>query len=416
MPRGSRLPNHSRPLPYSPCADPSFGTLFHGTCLAEITGVKLRPHVPVAIFLTSFHPGGTERQMVELARTLDRSRFTVHLACFRREGAWLARAVERASIDEFRLTSFARPGAVRCARQFARWCRNRGILVLQTCDFYANVFGLLAGAWARVPVRIGSRREIKADKTAAQLRLQRFAFSMAHKVVANSTAAANAVAREGVPAGRIETIRNGLDISAFPARPRARGALRTIVTVANLRPEKRHEILLSAMRTVIARHPDARLLIVGVGPRRRALQALAADWGLTSFVQFLGHQEDVGAALAAADIFALASRSEASPNALIEAMAAGLPSVATAVGGIPEIVVDGETGLLVPADDAASFARALLRLMDEPALAERMGAAARQRAIERHSYDRMARAFEQLYLSQLEARSRIPGRSPLPVS
>jgi glycosyltransferase involved in cell wall biosynthesis len=354
--------------------------------------------------------------MVELARLLDPSRFAVRLACFRREGAWLPRAAERATIDEFRITSFARPGAVRCARQFARWCRNHGILVLQTCDFYANVIGLLAGAWARVPVRIGSRREINADKTAGQMRLQRFAFSMAHKVVANSTAAANAVAGEGVPAERIEVIRNGLDISAIPGRQRAREAVRTIVIVANLRAEKRHEVLLSAMRTVTARHPDARLLIVGAGPRRRALQALAADWGLTSFVQFLGHQDDVGAALAAADIFALASRSEASPNALIEAMAAGLPAVATAVGGVPEIVSDGETGLLVPVDDAAAFARALLRLMDEPALAARMGAAARRRAIERHSFDRMTAAFEQLYLSQLGARSRIPGRSPLPVS
>jgi glycosyltransferase involved in cell wall biosynthesis len=378
--------------------------------------VKLRPQVPVAIFLTSFDPGGTERQMVELARTLDPSQFTVHLACFKRQGAWLARAAERASVDEFPLKGFARPGAVRCARQFARWCRDRGILVLQTCDFYANVVGLLAGAWARVPVRIGSRREINADKTAAQIRLQRFAYSMAHKVVANSTAAANAVAREGVPAGRIEIIRNGLDISSIPARQRARGAPRTVVTVGNLRAEKRHEVLLSAMRTVTARHPDARLLIVGAGPRRRALQALATDWGLTSFVQFLGHRDDIGAALNAADIFALPSRTEASPNAVIEAMAAGLPVVATAVGGVPELVAHGETGLLVPVEDAAAFARALLQLMDDPAAAERMGVTARRRAVERHSFDRMTRAFEQLYLSQLEARSRLTGRSPLPVS
>jgi glycosyltransferase involved in cell wall biosynthesis len=354
--------------------------------------------------------------MVELARLLDRSRFTVHLACLKREGAWLARAAERAPIDEFRLTSFARPSAVRCARQFARWCRHRGILVLQTCDLYANVLGLLAGAWAGVPVRIGSRREIKADKTAAQLHLQRFAFSMAHKVVANSGAAASALEREGLPSQRIEIIRNGLDLSAVSPRPHGTRAPRTIVTVANLRPEKRHEVLLSAMRLVAARHPDARLVIVGDGPRRRALQALAADWGLTGAVHFAGHQEDVGAVLAGADIFALASRSEASPNALIEAMAAGLPAVATAVGGIPELVADGETGLLASVDDAAAVARGLLQLMEDPALAERMGAAARRRAAERHSFDRMTRAFEQLYLAQLEARSRIAGRSPLPVS
>jgi L-malate glycosyltransferase len=378
--------------------------------------VKLRPQVSVGIFLTSFHPGGTERQMVELARTLDPSQFTVHLACLKRDGAWLARAAERAPVDEFPLRGFARPGAIRCARQFARWCRDHGILVLQTCDFYANVIGLLGGAWARVPVRIGSRREINAGKTAAQMRLQRFAFSLAHKIVANCTAAANALEHEGVPAERIEIIRNGLDLSAIAPRPNRNGARRTIVTVANLRAEKRHEVLLSAMRIVAAQQPAARLIIVGDGPRRRALQALTVDWGLTGAVQFVGHQDDVGAALTAADIFALASSTEASPNALIEAMAAGLPAVATAAGGVPELVAHGETGLLVPVEDAAAFARALLQLMDEPAHAERLGAAARRRAVERHSFDRMTQAFEELYLSQLEARSRLAGRSPLPVS
>jgi glycosyltransferase involved in cell wall biosynthesis len=354
--------------------------------------------------------------MVELARALDPSRFTVHLACFRREGAWLPRAGERAAIAEFPIASLARPGAVRCARLFARWCRAHRIQVLQTCDLYTNIIGLLAGAWAGVSVRVGSRREINADKTDGQIRLQRLALGTAHKIVANSAAAADALEHEGVPAGRIEIIRNGLDLAAIAPRPHRDGPARTIVTVANLRAEKRHEVLLSAMRIVCARHPDARLIIVGDGPRRRALQALAIDWGLTGAVQFVGHRDDVGAALSAADIFALASRTEASPNALLEAMAAGLPAVATSVGGIPEIIDPGSTGVLAPVDDAAGFARGLLRLMDDPELARRMGASARQRVTERHSFDRMARAFEQLYLSQLEDRSRLPRRSPVPVS
>jgi L-malate glycosyltransferase len=377
--------------------------------------VKPRSQVPVAIFLTSFHPGGTERQMVELARRLDPSRFTVHMACLRREGAWLSRAAERAaSIAEFSIGGLATPGALAAARRFARWCRLHGILVLQTCDLYANILGLLAGAWARVPVRIGSRREINPDKSAGQIRLQRLAYAAAHAVVANSAAAADALGKEGVPTERIEVIRNGLDVSAFTPQPR-RGAACTIVTLANLRSEKRHELLFAAMRIVAVRHPGARLRVVGDGPRRRELEQLVADWGLAGRIEFLGHQTDVASALAAADIFALASRSEASPNALIEAMAAGLPAVATAAGGVPEILADGETGLLVPVDDASALARALLRLMDEPSLADRMGEAARRRAVDRYSFDRMTQAFERLYLSRLEACADASRRFPLPV-
>jgi glycosyltransferase involved in cell wall biosynthesis len=354
--------------------------------------------------------------MVELVRRLDPSRFKVHVACFHRQGSWLSRVAERAaSVVEFPIRGFARPSAVGCAQRFARWCRAEGIAVLQTCDLYANVLGLVAGAWARVPVRIGSRREINPDKTAAQIRLQRLAYNAAHMIVANSSAAAQALEAEGVPPAKIEIIRNGLDVQAFDAPPRRR-APRTVVTVANLRAEKRHEVLLAAMRLVTVRHPDARLLVVGDGPRRRALQALAVDWGLGGRVEFLGHRENVAAVLAAADVFALPSRSEASPNGLIEAMAAGLPAVATLAGGIPEIVSDGETGLLVAVDDAPAMARALLRLMDDASLAQQMGETARRRAEERYSFDRMTRAFEQLYLARLEAHAAIAGRSPLPVS
>ena len=110
------------------------------------------PRVPIAIFMSSFDPGGTERQMTELVRRLDGSRFEVHVACFHRRGAWLARAEEHAaSVAEFPISGFRRAATFTQARRFAAWCRERGIALVHTADLYANIFGLPAAALGGVP-------------------------------------------------------------------------------------------------------------------------------------------------------------------------------------------------------------------------------------------------------------------------
>ncbi|HMF28758.1 MAG TPA: glycosyltransferase, partial [Candidatus Cybelea sp.] len=140
--------------------------------------------------LTSFEPGGTERQMIELVRRLDRSRWRVHVACFRARGAWFGRVAEAVeSVAVFPVYSFKSPGVLRQMSAFAHWCRSHNIAVVHTAALPSNVFGLPAAALARVPVRIGNRREINPDKSAAAIALQRAAYTCAHAVVANSRAA-----------------------------------------------------------------------------------------------------------------------------------------------------------------------------------------------------------------------------------
>jgi glycosyltransferase involved in cell wall biosynthesis len=171
-------------------------------------------------------------------------------------------------------------------------------------------------------------------------------------------------------------IPNGLDVDRVqPRQPRTR--LRRIVVVANLRPEKGHDVLLDAAVEVLRRFPDAHVECVGGGPLLDALIARAEARGLLHAVTFLGQRDDVPARLADADLFVLPSRSEAFPNAVLEAMAAGLPIVASGVGGIRELIADDRSGLLVPAGDAAALADRLCRLMADPALAARLGGAAR---------------------------------------
>jgi glycosyltransferase involved in cell wall biosynthesis len=364
--------------------------------------VKSVSQIPVAVFLTGFHPGGTERQMTELIQRLDRTRFAVHVACFQREGAWLPRVEACAPVTAFPIRGFARPGTLARAAAFARWCRTRRIAILQSCDLYANTFALPTAAVAGVPVRIGSRRELNPDKSAGQIRLQRQAYRCAHRIVANSPAAVSQLETEGVRPEQVRIIPNGVSVERFVPRSRGGRPVTTILTVANLRTEKAHEVLLAAAAELRPRHPHLRFVIVGDGPRAVELRELAGKLGVDAEVKFLGHREDVPALLAAADAFVLPSRSEAFPNGVLEAMAAGLPVVASRVGGLVDLIENGRTGLLVTPDDAGALASAIESLVLSPAGAELLGAHAREEVTRRYSFERMVRTFEDLYLSHLQ--------------
>lgn len=357
--------------------------------------------VPVAIFLTSFDPGGTERQMTELIRRLSPARFDVHVICFHRRGAWLPRVESSgATIAEFPIHGFFNAHAISQLRALSAWLHERRIHVLQTCDYYANVFGLVAAAMAGVPLRIASRRDVNPGRTRSQLTLQRLSYRLAHYVVANSRAARTALVDEGVRAERIVVIPNGIDAVAFDGA-RAPRPVKTVITVANLRPEKDHKSLLAAAAMLAPTYPDLQFLIVGDGPLRAELERDAAQRGLQGRVSFLGHREDVPALLAAADLYVLPSRTEAFPNGVLEAMAAGLPVVACAVEGLLDLVRDGTTGTLVAPGDPAALAGAIGRFVGDQALAARAGAAARAEATARYSFASMVGSFEALYLRGL---------------
>jgi glycosyltransferase involved in cell wall biosynthesis len=355
--------------------------------------------VPIAVWLSSFGAGGTERQMVHLIRGLDRDRFIVHAACFEARGQWRDAAAESAvEIAEFPIHGFFRPNTWRQVRTYADWCRNRRIAAVITSDFYTNIFGLTGAAIAGVPVRIGGRREIVTDKSTAKLVLQRGAYALAGAVVANSNAAASRLRREGVSSRSIHVVSNGVELPDRAMRNRA-GRPRA-VCVANLRPEKGHDVLIEAL----AARPDLRDLqveLVGDGPCRSALDAQARARGVGEQVRFLGERRDVGERLANADLFVLPSRTEALPNSVMEAMAAGLPVVACRIGGIPELVEHAVTGLLVPPDDPDALADAMAQLVANPARASALGAAARAAVAERFSMARMIAGFTEILLEQL---------------
>jgi glycosyltransferase involved in cell wall biosynthesis len=179
-------------------------------------------------------------------------------------------------------------------------------------------------------------------------------------------------------------------------------------TVGSLTPKKSHETLLRAARVARQRLPDLRVAVVGQGPLAGALRRRAAELAVEDAVTLVGYREDAARVASAFDLFVLSSRHEGLPVALLEAMAAGRPVVATRVGGVPEVVRDGSEGILVPPGDPEALAAAMVTVLADADLRARLGEAARRRAAD-FDIRRTVRRHEEVYARLLEPADRIPG-------
>ena len=372
----------------------------------------------------SFHQGGSERQAVQLTRLLAESgRYRVRVACLDPEGV-LRGEVERLNLGEvhaYPLTSFYDRRFVSQLRRFAAFLRAEGVDLVQTHDFYSNVFGMAGAALARVPARVASKRETQGMRTPAQRRIELFAYRLAHAVVANAEAVKRQLVGDGVPAGKVAVVYNGLDDARLrpPADfsreraldllglPRAR---RLVTLVANLRHAvKDHPTFLRAARRVRESGAEAAFVLAGEGALEVTLRALASELGIADAVFFTGRCARVGELLAVSDVCVLSSAAEGFSNAILEYMAAGRPVVATDVGGAGEAVVEGETGHLVPAGDDERMAARIGELLRDPERASAMGDRGRRRVAEHFSCESQLARTEALYERLLELTSTASG-------
>lgn len=242
------------------------------------------------------------------------------------------------------------------------------------------------------------------------------AMALADRVIVPSRELGDLSAGCGIPLSKIRYIPNGVDLSKFdvPADPVLAGNGQSVVTVRRLVAKNGVDVLIRAWPLVLQEHPSARLTIAGDGPERPAIVSLARDLGVSDSIDLLGNvpPDEIPGILSAADVFAIPSRIEATSIACLEAMAAGLPVVGTSVGGIPELVSEGTTGLLVPPDEPKLLARALNRLLSDPGLRTRLGRNARKRAEANFSWDDVAMKTEAVYREALaEASSGQPDPS-----
>jgi glycosyltransferase involved in cell wall biosynthesis len=363
--------------------------------------------------VSSFHTGGSERQAVQLVRLLKASaRHDVHLASLDGSGV-LREEVERlglAEIPEFRLTSFYDANMIRQLRRFAAMLRQQRVDVVQTHDFYSNIFGMIGAALARVPVRIAARRETKGWRSPAQKRVERMAYRLAHAIIANAEAVKAQLVSEGVQADKIEVVYNGLDLDRIRPASATREEtlasfglpverdLRFVTIVANLRhPVKDHPTFLRAAYQVQQCSPQARFVLAGEGELTGAMQQLAAQLGIAEQTFFIGRSERVADLLAVSDVCVLSSQAEGFSNSILEYMAASRPAVVTDVGGAREAISDGLDGFIVPAGDDTAMAERITRLLDQPETAREMGRRARLTVEDRFSCRAQLERTEALY-------------------
>lgn len=359
--------------------------------------------IGVTTLVDSLLAGGAERVAVELACGLDRARFEPHVVVSRGDGP-LRSLLESAGVP---FTMLERDGA----RDLAPWRRAHRHLVaeadvLHSHKFGSNAWGSLLARTAGLPL-IVHEHNFSEQPTLARRAIDRGLIARtAHRVLCVSESVAEIERACGVPERLLEVVPNGVRLDAAWPRGAARAELAitsdsfTLGIVGRLRPEKAHELLLEAVAQLAHAGRDVRLCIVGDGPRRVELQLLAARLGIDTRVSWAGERRDAATLAAAFDAAVVCSHWEGLPLAALESMAAGVPLVATSVGGLPTLL-EGGAGLLVPPANVDELAAAIAQLMDDRDAAAAFAAAGRERVADHYSFEAMCSRIEDLYTTVL---------------
>lgn len=380
--------------------------------------------------MTLFACGGTEVQVMNLTRNLDRERYDISFACLRKYGQFLGELEEmQIPVTEFPIDSLYKPNTFRQLLRLSQHIRKQKIQIVHSYNFYANMFAIPAAKMAGVPLVVASVRDRGVYLDKKQRVANRMVLSMADRILVNAESIKDWLLDEGLSGANIGVIPNGLDMSRFEQGDGdSDNAIRRefsiplssplVMMLSRLNPQKGVDDFIKAAALVVQKHPAARFMIVGekiadggngMITKDQAyhdqLQQLVDDHGLQDSLIFAGHRDDIPALLSEANVSVLPSHNEGLSNTLIESLAAGAPIVTTRVGGNPEVVKDGENGLLVPVQDAPAVAEAICRLLEDAELSASMMRANRQRARDVFSIDRMVQDTDDFYHRELNGGS-----------
>jgi glycosyltransferase involved in cell wall biosynthesis len=353
--------------------------------------------------IPTFDRSGAEKQLALLAAGLPRDEFDVHVCALTRLGP-LAADVEAAGIP---VTLIGKAGKLD-PFAFLRLKRHIAELkpdLVHTWLFAANSYGRAAALAAGVPRLVAGERCVDPWKVWHELAIDRWLAKRTDRIVVNSSGVRDFYVHHGLPTEKFTVIPNG--IGPLPASEVSRAELlaelglpadaRLIGAVGRLWPQKRLKDLIWAADLLKVVRDDVHLLIIGEGPQRRRLERYRDQVRIEDKVHFLGHRGDVPRLLPHFDVLWLGSEYEGLPNVIMEAMAAGVPVVATDISGNRDLVVPGETGYLVPVGGRAAFAKETNRILDDDALAGRLGEAGRQRVLSEFTVEKMIERHVDLY-------------------
>jgi len=366
----------------------------------------------------AFHVGGAEEMVYNLVRHLPR-RFEPVIVCMHSAGP-IGEEIRRTGV-EFHVLGL-NPGwrhpfhLIRLERALTDLRAD----IVHTFLLTASLYGRLAAMFARVPIIVGTEVNIYENKEPRHITAERWLMSTTDAVVVSAGSVRDFyIEQVGAEPSKVEVIYNAVDWSQL-GTTRTRDEMRDELQidrrapvagiVARLTEQKAHSVLLSSMASTPGLEP-LHLVVVGDGHLRESLERLARDLGIADRVRFLGARRDLGNLMSAMDMFVMPSLWEGLPLSMVLAMGAGLPVVATRVAGIPEVVQDGTTGLLVPPNDARSLGEALAQLVRNQDLRRALGTAAKAAALPRYGVDGYVSSVSALYDRLLSAKHLVPGLS-----
>lgn len=313
-----------------------------------------------------------------------------------------------------------------CVRNLHRWFIEQNVRLVHAHQYTPFFYASLARVSVRaIPVLFTEHgRHYPDQRRERRVWANRLLIRRRDRVVAVSEHVRQAlISNEGIAPDRVAVIRNGVNTDMFRANPERRSDIRrelgysdeheVVIQVARLNHLKDHATAIRAIAALRASRPQLRMMLVGDGELRGDLQEMVAQFDLASCVRFLGARNDVSRLLPAADVFLLSSLAEGIPLTLVEAMLSGVPSVATRVGGVPEVIEDGRHGLLADAGDAVGLADCLRRLLDDPPLRKRIVEAGLERARQLFGEASMLAQYDVVYRKMLRCtEGKIPARHP----
>lgn len=370
----------------------------------------MRDKVRVFHVLPNFGPGGAERLVVALMEATDRTRFEVAaVSLYPESGTILEREIQEKGLKVYFLNKH-RGLDLRMIPQLCHLFRNLHPEVVHT-HLYVLRYTLLPMLLCHVPVRVHTVHNVAQKEVDLFGKIvHHIAFRIGGVLpVSISQEVARTIRAVYGQDIRTPVIYNGIPTARYSSFKAMKdgvieGKDLILLHIGRFAPQKNHHLLIEAFAMAVKEYPAMRLWLVGDGPLRPMVEKLVEEKRLEKKIVFFGIRDDVPELLAKADVFVLSSDWEGVPLTILEAMAAGRPVVATAVGGLPELIEDGVTGFLVPPRDPDALAQAILRLAKDRTLRLRMGKEARKQAVERFDIAQTARAYEELYLRLLECK------------
>lgn len=374
--------------------------------------------------VTNFSSGGTEGQVHKLSQALDHNLIDLQFVCLKKYGPYLE-DLKAAGIpvQEFPIGSFYQLRTYTQIWRLAMFMRRERIQICHSYNFYSNLIAVPAARLAGVPVVLTSIRDRGIYLSNMQQRVQRWTCRFSDRILVNADAIRSWLCDQGVPEAKIDIQKNGIDMRPYEEAVESSGMreelgipadARLVIMLARLNPQKGIDEFLHAVQQIRERHRDVYFLVVGekLGFKNGEifrdsdyhdhLQHLSEKLGIDDVVRFTGHRTDVADLLTQSTLSVLPSYSEGLSNSLIESMAAGLPLVATDVGGNPELVKHGVNGLLVPVRDVSALVAAINAILDDPSLAGRFGKASFRLCNEQFSMAKMVAETQSIYQRELQ--------------